>query len=169
MELQLNKGYSTVIDDSDYWVVSGLTWYAQINHDGKVYVAASSGHRSVYMHRLIMGIWDSKVQVDHKDSNSLNNRRDNLRLCTKQQNEWNKAAYPRNTSGYKGVTFHKRVGRWSTAIRENGKCKHLGYFDTAYDASLAYAEAAKELHGQFLRLDAHTRTGARIIQTERAS
>jgi hypothetical protein len=72
-----------------------------------------------------------------------------LRAATHAQNMQNQKAQASNTSGYKGVSFHKHTGKWVANIRCNGKQNHLGLFDTPQVASIAYIEAAKRLHGEF--------------------
>lgn len=91
------------------------------------------------------------IDIDHRDGNSLNNRRANLRLATHAQNQHNRKAYATNTSGYKGVSYYRPTGKWVARIELKGKCKGLGYFFTPEAAHAAYIAAAKELHGEFAR------------------
>lgn len=91
--------------------------------------------------------------VDHKDCDTLNNRRSNLRIVTRVQSNQNRRKRSDNTSGYKGVTWNKRTQRWRASIGANGKHINLGHFDNPEDAYEAYCKAAKELHGEFARLD----------------
>jgi hypothetical protein len=89
--------------------------------------------------------------VDHRNNNSLDNRRENLRLATHSQNQHNRKAYVSNTSGYKGVFLEKRwtASRWTAIVRINGKRHRVGTFGSAEEASKAYIESAKRLHGEF--------------------
>ena len=92
------------------------------------------------------------AEVDHIDCNKLNNLRSNLRLCTKSQNQHNRAKQKNNTSGYKGVHLQKRTGKYRAQIKLHGKRKILGLFSTPELAYAAYCSAAVQLHGDFARL-----------------
>ena len=87
--------------------------------------------------------------MDHKDHDTLNNRRENLRIATHAQNLWNTKILANNTSGFKGVSFFKPRGTWRSRIMLNGKQNLIGYFDSPEEAGAAYVEAAKRLHGEF--------------------
>lgn len=84
--------------------------------------------------------------------NALDNRRANLRLATKSQNQMNRRIQRNNTSGFKGVHLFKRTGKFRAYIMVQGKEKHLGYFATAEEAHVAYVKAAVEIHGEFAQL-----------------
>jgi hypothetical protein len=91
------------------------------------------------------------TDLDHKDCDPSNNRFDNLRPATFSQNQRNQPTPRNNTSGFKGVTFHKQRGRWRAQIKHKGKVKHLGLFDTPQEAHQAYCKAATEIDPQFAR------------------
>lgn len=102
------------------------------------------------MHREIMGlsIGDQR-EVDHINGNRLDNRRCNLRLATHEQNMHNARRRKDNSSGFKGVSWKVRDRKWYAAIEISGKRIHLGVFDTAEEAHVAYCGAADRLHGEF--------------------
>lgn len=113
--------------------------------------------KSVLIHRVILSRMLERQllpteYVDHIDGNGLNNRRENLRLVTHSQNMQNQRMQVNNTSGYKGVSWHKVRGMWRATIRVNNKNKHLGYFKTRELAYAAYCEAAIKYHGEFANL-----------------
>ena len=151
--LPLTKGYSTVIDKEDYPLVAGFKWYATENHSGKVY-AARNGIKDngkyglIYMHRVISGA-ERGQYVDHIDGDGLNNTKANMRLCSNSENLRNRGMPSNNSSGFKGVYWHKERCKWRAEIRVNGKPKHLGYFSDAEDAHKAYCDAGIELHGDY--------------------
>jgi hypothetical protein len=89
------------------------------------------------------------VIIDHKDRNPLNNRIDNLRLATYQQNSFNVPSSAGATSKYKGVHWMKLQNKWAASIQFADKQYHIGTFDCEKEAAKAYQELAKELHGEF--------------------
>lgn len=89
--------------------------------------------------------------IDHKDRDPFNNRKNNLRSATLNENQWNRSKTKANTSGFKGVYFDKSAGRYHAQITKNWKVYNLGRYDTPEEASAAYNEAAKRLHGTFAR------------------
>jgi hypothetical protein len=91
--------------------------------------------------------------VDHINHNGLDNRRTNLRVCTRVQNQGNRKRNVNNVSGYKGVYLDGRRGHWVASIREGGRSLKLGRFPTAEDAALAYNEAATTKWGEYALLN----------------
>jgi hypothetical protein len=104
------------------------------------------------MHRLINGTPEGR-DTDHKNCNRLDNRRDNLRVATRAQNHYNKSLGSDNTSGFKGVSWEKRRGKWIASINIDGHRKFLGSFISAEIAYSAYCEAARLGHGEFARTE----------------
>lgn len=105
------------------------------------------------MHRFILGITDPKIQVDHINGDSLDNRKINLRLCSNSENSRNRGANKNNTSGYKGVRFRKEYGTYFATITVNRKEIYLGSFKTGKEAATAYNEAAIKYHDKFANLN----------------
>ncbi len=142
------------IDDEDYDLVSRRKWYpfTPTCNPWLVYARASKTKdyqtTYIYMHNLIMG----RVQIDHKDGNGLNNVRTNLREATHAQNLANSTSR-RGSSRFKGVSWYKRRGKWVAYVNCTGEHYHLGYFDDEVEAARAYDEKAKELFGEFARLN----------------
>ena len=87
--------------------------------------------------------------VDHIDQNKSNDHITNLRWCTHLQNQHNVGIMRSNSSGYKGIDFHKDANKFRARILINGKSKYLGHFNTAEEASDAYEAVAKIVHGEF--------------------
>ena len=92
---------------------------------------------------------DNKPMIDHIDENKSNNNIKNLRWATNQENQSNQGKRINNTSGYKGITFNKHANKYKAQININGKNKHLGYYETAEEASKAYEAKAKQIHKEF--------------------
>jgi hypothetical protein len=107
----------------------------------------------VSMHREIMNA-PAGLLIDHRNRDTLDNRRNNLRLATYSQNGCNsKIDKTKTTSKFRGVRFIKKTGKWAANIRINGKKTWLGSFKTEIDAAKAYDAAAREYHGEFARLN----------------
>lgn len=96
--------------------------------------------------------------VDHKNLNGLDNRRENLRLCTDGQNKANGRVRRDNTSGYRGVYWNSSANKWQAYISVNSQRLYLGVFSDAWDAATAYNEAATLHYGEFARLNERTPT-----------
>jgi len=119
--------------------------------DGYRYIRLNGGrhleHRIVWL--LAYGALPS--QIDHANMNRSDNRLCNLRAATNGENGMNKAAQSNNTTGFKGVTFHKGMGKFQAKISRNKKRTLLGYFSDPQSAHAAYTKAAGEIHGEFAR------------------
>jgi hypothetical protein len=158
----LTLGYTAVIDAEDLHIVEGWNWAAQPNRrkDGTVLsvyaarqrVLPDGRNRWLLLHRAILNP-DDHLCCDHIDGDGLNNRRSNLRIVTKAQNNINRRRRVTNTSGVKGVSYDKQSGKWAANIGINGKNHWLGRFDTKELAAAAYAEASARLHKEFGRLE----------------
>ena len=141
-EIPLSQGKVAMVDDGDYNLVSVHTWHTFRAH--KSWYARSS--QTIYMHRLIMAAPEG-LEVAHIDGDGLNNRRDNLRLVTRMQNLANQRINTANTSGYRGVTWHKRRMQWMAQTKHLGKHIHFGYHDNLVDAAVAYDKGMRAIHG----------------------
>lgn len=168
-KLTTDNGYTFMIDDMDYLIVSKYHWIGWVSQkrlsDGSlgvphVYVYAhfykNNKDSQLLLHRLIMDA-PSDRQVDHIDGNGLNNCKSNLRLCTLPQNLMNKCKKPTNTTGYKGVYRHKGTRKWRAQISTNNRAMHLGSFTTKEQAALAYNAAAFKYYGEFAKLNQLTK------------
>jgi hypothetical protein len=143
-----------------YTELIASNWYAQWEEEINNFYAVRMGNTvdgkkyPILMHRQIMGLERGDTrQVDHRDrSKTLDNTDENLRIATAAQQAQNQKRRRDNTSGYKGVSFFKRTGRWLAQIQIDGKKRYLGYHDTAELAYAAYCKAATENFGEFARL-----------------
>jgi len=155
IEISLTKGMVALIDDRDAEVVSPYKWWT-LQRGKKLHAAADirvDGKKcKIYMHRLILDAQDG-FEVDHIDGDGLNNRRSNLRLCTHQQNSWNRKWSGKKTSKFIGVSKSKlsamRPSPWQASIVLSGKQKYLGRHKTEEAAARAYDIAALEFFGEF--------------------
>jgi hypothetical protein len=112
------------------------------------YIKITIDRKQYYAHKLAwFYVYDVFPDlVDHVDRNRSNNRIENLRLATASQNQQNQLLRSNNTSGFKGVSYYKRTGKWKTEIQVNGVRKCLGYFDTPEKAFEAYTSLAAMIH-----------------------
>lgn len=115
---------------------------------GNGYVMTRSAKNAISMQRFLTSAKPDEI-VDHIDRNPLNNTIRNLRICTKQENAINTPIRSDNATGYKGVSYHKKAGKFRAYIVINGKQIHLGLFDTAEQAAQKYQETARLFYGEF--------------------
>lgn len=149
------KNYQVLLDadvaediDPEQWecrTTRGTPYFRSVYRAGGV-------RRTIWLHRIVAGCPKGR-QVDHKDRNTLDNRRANLRVCDLANNIHNRGIFKRNTTGFKGVTFFKATKRWHAQIGKDGKRIHLGFFKDIVEAAKAYNKAATELHGEFASLN----------------
>lgn len=110
-----------------------------------------SKEKRVAMHRAIASPAPG-MEVDHINGDGLDNRRANLRVCTKSQNQRGQRVQGRNkTSVFKGVCWLKDRSRWGAHIKVSRKSVYLGTFKSEIDAALAYDAAARTYFGEFAR------------------
>lgn len=152
IEIKLPSGHIALIDDCDA-DLAGRSWYC--NTSGKNFYAAHRyAHKTTYLHRAILSrllgreLVKGEV-VDHIDGDGLNNTRSNLRLATQSQNMGNQGRSIANTSGFKGVSWHKGRGKWQAQIKVGRVNKWIGCYDDPAEAHAAYMTAACELFGEF--------------------
>ena len=148
----LTKGYEAIISSADAHLVERHNWVVVIKKCNKIYAYRSIGprgkQRTIYMHRVIMNAPDG-YEVDHVNGDGLDNRRQNMRLVTHQQNLCNQLISSKNRSGFRGVSWDKNMKTWRAQITVHYKMKFLGLFESAESAHAAYVEASKMLHGQY--------------------
>ncbi len=148
-EIPLREGFVALIDDEDARRFSGVRWYLfrpAIACPRLIYACRRDGYQRRLMHREIMDAGKGVI-IDHINGNGLDNRKSNLRVCTHAENIRNQRRSALNRSGYKGVTVQGK--RYSARIRVEGRQRHLGIFDTAVEAALAYDNAARRHFGEF--------------------
>ena len=155
-EIELTSGEIALVDDSDFENLIKFSWRAAGTGKTKYAIrqyGTGRKRKTIRMHRQLLNITETYRFVDHINGNGLDNRRENLRICFHKENMRNMSLSVKNTTGYKGVHFYKRVGVFQAYIYVNYKKKHLGTFLTAKDAAITYNKAAKNLHGKFARLN----------------
>lgn len=146
-KIKLTQGKYALVDNTDYEWLNQWKWH--VIPKGRGYVARRikpGGKGIILMHRLIMGLnFGDGKEVDHINGNSLNNKRNNLRICTRKQNAQNVSPRKYTKSKYKGVTWNKRYKKWIAKIQ----CS----FDSEAEAARAYNKMAKNIFGDFAKLN----------------
>lgn len=149
-KIPLTQGQVALVDDADFERFGKMNWCVNPRKSGGFYATRRVNRKTSYMHREIMGVTDRLMVVDHKNHDTLDNRRKNLRVCTNSQNAMNKSGAKSNSkSGIRGVCWSEKYKKWLPQISINGKQTNLGCFDRKEDAIAAYAAANKKHYGEF--------------------
>lgn len=151
--LALTQGKESIIDLSDLQRVLRHRWCAA--RTGALYVQGRVEGKMLPLHRFIMRPAAS-VEIDHKNGDGLDNRKSNLRVCPGTENRFNLKRYSNNTSGFKGVSWNRRCGKWISYISSGGRRRHLGLFRSKHKAARVYDAEARILFGEFARLNFQT-------------
>lgn len=151
-EISVSQGRKAIVDNDDYELLSQYKWYLHVSRRRTAedlhycWTHQVDGH-NVLMHRLIMNAQPGQF-VDHINGNGLDNRKANLRLCSKSQNAQNiKARWGK--SRFKGVYWHKHRKKWAVEININGKKKSLGHYIDEVEAAKVYDKVARQYFGEF--------------------
>lgn len=153
--INLTRGNQAIVDESVYEKLATYKWYSH-HAMGKIYACRYErcGEKKrkslILMHREIMLCPDG-LCVDHINGDCLDNRKENLRICTHQQNLRNQKKQQNKSSIYKGVSWETFTQRWRSGINVDGRRIDLGRYDDERDAALAYDRAALEHFGSYAR------------------
>ncbi len=148
--IRLKGGGIALVDDQDAPQILNYRWYLHSVGPNRYARGYKKGNRKgglLYMHRLVLAAAPDQ-EVDHINGDGLDNRRANLRICSRSQNNMNRLLKsPGKTSRFKGV--YRSGSRWAAELTLNHKRYRLGRFASETEAALAYAEKAAELFGEF--------------------
>lgn len=154
--IPLTNGLWTIVDAADYKWLMQWKWMAHYSKNTRGHYAQrmergpDGKQHTVHMHRVILGLdRDDPNHGDHRNRCGIDNRRKNLRPADDDQNAQNASIRKDNTSGVKGVHWHKAERKWTATICFQGKKRTLGYFHELDEAKAAYEKAALELHKEF--------------------
>lgn len=142
------KGQEFYFDLEDFNLIKRYTWC--LNHDGYVVAWDRNAGKFIYMHRLVMGLSNKeKLDLDHIFHITFDNRKENLRICTHQQNIQNSAIGKNNTSGVTGVTWNAEIRKWVAQIFVDGKRIELLSTDDFGSAVDARKQAEEQYFGEY--------------------
>ena len=138
--------FKALIDKTDISICEKITW--GIATSGRLFYVRGKQRidnkwENITLHRYIMKP-TKEMEIDHINRNPLDNRRVNLRICTRQENNQNKGVYYKNTGKLKGAYFSKKENRWYSVLIFNNENIWLGTFKTELEAHNAYINAKKE-------------------------
>ena len=157
-ELKLTRNQVALVDDGDFDEIRKYKWRAIKRRYGgyaaisQIYNPHTQKLQTIYMHRQIMSC-PQGMDIDHIDHNTLNNQRNNLRICTRSQNMANGLSRKNSSSQYKGVYYCKQTKRWAANLTHEGKVVWLGRHKTEIEAAKVYDKAAKTHFGEFAYLN----------------
>jgi len=154
-KIKLTTGEVALVSKKDLSDISKHNWYhlrvGKEGYEKRVYAQSHIDGTPVQMHRFILDFPDG--EVDHINGDGLDNRRKNLRVCSRSQNLCNKGSYEGSSSQYKGVHYRSGRDHFEAELYYEGERYWLGVFDSEREAALAYDRKALEIHGEFARLN----------------
>lgn len=155
-KIDLGLGKFTIVEPPDYYRLQHFKWWLHSNgtnlYAARTEITDDLKSKIVFLQREIMQP-PAHLEVDHRNCDSLDNRRDNLRIVTHAENMRNRRKRKNTSSRYIGVSFRKKRKRWDANIRHNGRKIWLGSFTNEIDAAKAYDDAARKYHIKFARLN----------------
>jgi hypothetical protein len=157
LAVPLPRGLFAIVDEADGAAVGQFNWRPRKPTPRTTTYAitgrAAKGNGYTMLHQFLWSHWGlpDAPEIDHKNANGLDCRRENLRAASHAENQQNVPMRATNTSGFKGVSFHRLTGKWQAEIQAFGRRRNIGLFESAAEAASAYTAAARELHGEFAR------------------
>lgn len=148
----LSDGRFAIIDEADADRVLAHRWFVTIHGYAARTLSRDEGQKRLYLHRVVMDAQPGD-EIDHRNRDRLDCRRENLRAVTHQQNLMNAGLSKASTSGYRGVSWDKSRGLWSAKITHHYRTINIGRFRTAVEAARAYDATALALSGSVAHLN----------------
>lgn len=150
-QIPLTQDKFALVDDVDYDFLMQWKWCFLSDKKEGGYAIRKGKTSHILMHRIVNKT-PLSFETDHRDGNKLNNQKDNLRNCSKSQNNGNRKRYNKKRIGkYKGVYWIEKIKKWKAKLSINYKEIHIGYFDREEDAALAYNFESMKYFGEYSR------------------
>lgn len=153
-EISLTRGKFALVDEEDFDRLIKYKWHCSYYGYAIRTIRNKLTKKTevIRMHREIIQC-PKDYEIDHINNNPLDNRKENLRICSRAENCRNMRKPKNNSSGYRGVSFEKRRNKYRAYITLDNKQIHLGQFNTAIEAAITYNIAAVKYHGKFANLN----------------
>lgn len=156
-EIKLTQGKVAIVDENLFDELNKYKWHYGLGYARRNIRLENGKRKMIFMHRAIMDTPEG-FETDHINGIKLDNRRENLRIVTKELNQHNsKPRKDKSNSRYKGVTFYKskrhKTGKWTARIQVNNKRITIGYYKTEIEAAKAYNEYARSVYGDYAMLN----------------
>lgn len=148
--IPLSYGSYAIVDTADLRILNLYRWCMNVTLQGKRYARRTQGRKTIYMHRALMNPPEG-MEVDHINGNGLDNRRKNLRVCTKAEYQQNSKKRTGKSSCFKGVCWDSSGRKWRSRITVKGRQLQIGQFESELEAAEAYDEEAFYYFGTFAR------------------
>ena len=158
--IQLTKNKIAIVDDEDFDFLSKFKWCSSHGYAvTPIYIEGSyhktlcpkGKYKQIRMHRLLLSVDDTK-EVDHRNMDRLDNRKENLRVASRAENMRNKGMQVNNTSGFKGVGWDKQRKKWRVQIKADD-IRVVKRFDSLVEAQDFYKDSATIYHKDFARIN----------------
>lgn len=169
-EIKLNRDKVAFVDDGDYERASKFKWYTEkrginsYNYYAKRKVVTDGKESTQSLHIFIMNGTIKGLEIDHKNGNGLDCQRENLRRCTHSQNMSNQRKKPFASTRFKGVSYNKKLNKYSASIKKEGRSICIGNYNTEIEAAYNYDQMAYKMFGQFARYNILNVTGINYIE-----
>lgn len=153
-KIPLTQGKYAIVDDKDFKFLSQWNWHLRKTLNKERFYAVRMSPRVkgkqtvIKMHSLIIGT-PKGMDTDHINGDGLDNRKSNLRICTRSENCLNRRRHSNNKSGYKGVFWHKQSKKWEVSIQINKKQITIGRFENIKEAIKVCKNARIKYHKEF--------------------
>lgn len=144
-KINLTQGKHALVDDENFDWLNQWKW--SISHTYASRTMYKPSKKSIRMHQLVLKVKKGQI-IDHINHNTLDNRWENLRVCSAKENQYNSSIRKTNKTGFKGVSIHSS-GKYEARIGVNGRKLHLGLFLKAKDAAKVYSQAVLKYHAKF--------------------